>query len=166
MAQHIPYTLDYSGRQVDIELLQSITKPVELQRVTISSVNQTPKLVTGIQKLVQRYASLLLTSVGTVQFDQTAGTVFMPNVAHGLIQTRGRLQQVFASSNLAVIQQLRLDDEDTDTYGAVPEDEQIASARLLDFDIDFVASTIYLRILITTVAGSDIEFIVPTTAPR
>jgi len=166
MAQHIPYTLNYSGRQVDIELLQSVSRPVDLQAVTLGNVNQTPKLVTGIQKLVQRYTSILLSIVNTVKFDASNGTTLVSSIAGGLVQNTGKLQNVFASANLATIGRLRLDDAKTDIYGTVPDDERIANASLLNSNVNFTTNTIYMRILITTQAGDSLEFIVPTTAPR
>jgi hypothetical protein len=166
MALHIPHTVDYSGRQVDIELLQSIAQPVELQQVSVSSVTQTPKIVTGIQKLVQRYASLILQVLGTTHFDQENGSELLRMLMAGVIQNRGRLQNAFAISNNQVVRQLRKDDIQTEIYGTLPEDEQLANAQLLDYDIDFPTATIYLRIRLTSQAGDSLVFIVPTTAPR
>jgi len=166
MAQHIPYKVDYSGRQVDIELLQSIARPVELQQVTVSSVTQMAKIVTGIQKLVQRYASLILQIIETTHFDQENGSELVRMLMAGVIQNRGRLQNAFAISNNQVVRQLRKDDAQEEVYGTMPEDEQLDNAQLLDYDIDFARSTVYLRIRITSRAGDSLEFIVPTTAPR
>ena len=166
MAEHIPYTVDYSGRQVDIELLQSISKPVDLQQVSVSSVTQTPKIVTGIQKLVQRYTSLMLQLLGTTHFDQDNGSELISTVVAGAIGSPGTLQNLFAVANNKVIRQLKKDDVQTDVYGTMPNDERLDSTTLLDYDIDYGSSVAYLRIQITSVAGDSIEFIVPTTAPR
>ena len=56
-------TTNYDNRLVDVELLQSIVVPGAIQRVHVTSVGQDPKIVAGIEKAVQRYAVLLLTSV-------------------------------------------------------------------------------------------------------
>jgi hypothetical protein len=166
MATTYPKTIDYAGRQVDIELLQSVAEPTELIRVYLSLSGDTPKLATGIQKLVHRYAMLLLTTVTEVKFDQTQGTRLLRSVVAGTIQNRGQLQNTFADANSAVLAQMRADDADTDKYGTIPDDEAIVSTRLLDYDIDVQASSIFLRVRLTSRAGSGLTFIVPVTAPR
>jgi hypothetical protein len=166
MSSLIPYKVDYAGRQVDIELLQSIQQPVLEQQVTVSNVAQMPKIVAGIEKLVQRYANALLTSLGTVYFDRGYGTDLLSTIMSGRVQDQGKLQNVFGSANVNTIRQLQADDADTDTYGTQPADEQLKMAELLDFNIDYATSTIYLQVLITSQAGTSLEFIVPVTAPR
>ena len=166
MAEHIPYTIDYSGRQVDVELLQSIARPVVLESVTVSSVTQPAKIVTGIQKLVQRYTSLLLAITGTTHFDSGNGSVLLDRVMRGAITTKGRLINAFAIANGQAIKQLKRDDKQTDIFGSMPDDEQIQTATLLNADIDHETATAYLQVQITSRAGDNITFIVPTTAPR
>jgi hypothetical protein len=163
--QLYPYTLDYRNRLVDIELLQSIAKPTELQRVNLSVVTQQPKLVTGIQKLVQRYTSILLTAIGTVKFDVAHGSELLPDIAAG-IGSKGQLEAVFGLANDDTITQMRLDDNNPDVYGTLPDDERLISAKLLEADIDIETSTAYLKIQLNTAAGDSIVFIVPTTTPR
>ena len=109
---------------------------------------------------------LLLTTVTEVKFDRTQGTRLLRSVVAGTIQNRGQLQNTFADANSAVLAQMRADDGDTDKYGTIPDDEAIVSARLLDYDIDVQASSIFLRVRLTSRAGSGLTFIVPVTAPR
>lgn len=166
MNGHIAHTTDYSGRQVDVELLQSIAKPVDIERVSLSSITKPAKIVAGIQKLVQRYASIFLSVIGDVRFDAKHGSVLMRQVMGGTIQDKGRLLNVFGEANLQVLQQLRRDDNQEDVFGTQPDDEKIASAILLDSNVDYITSTIFMRIKINTLAGDDIVFVVPATAPR
>lgn len=166
MSQHIASTTDYTNRQVDIELLQSISQPVDLQKVSISSVTQAPKAVTGIEKLVQRYTSALLAYFGTVHFDPTYGTNLLTTILAGGVQNIAQLQGAFASANSQAISALRSDDRKTDTFGSVPDDESIVSAKLLDQSIDYNTATVNLKVLITTVAGDNITFVVPVTSSR
>lgn len=158
-----PYTTGYSGRQTDIELLQSVARPVVLQQVTVSNVADTPKIVAGVQKLAQRYTLLLLTDVSSVQFDEDQGTSLLARILGGTIQNRGRLQGAFAVASSRVLDQLRKDDRQEDVFGDAPDDEVLNSTQLIDFDIDFDANTVYLKVKLTTDAGTDITFVVPAT---
>jgi len=166
MSMLIPYNSNYVGRQTDIEMLQSIAQPVLLQKVTVSSVTQTPKAVTGLEKMAQRYTVALLTYYGTVHFAQLFGTNLLGQVLGGQVQNLAALQGLFASSSSKAILQMQTDDVNTTTFGSIPTDEQIVSATLLDQKIDYTTATVYLRVLLTTTAGDNIEFVVPTTIPR
>lgn len=166
MSQLIPYNSNYQGRQVDIEMLQSIAKPVVMQQVSISSVTQSPKAVTGLEKLAQRYTVALLSYYGTVNFDPTFGTTLLQQILGGQVQNLAALQGLFASASSAAIAQMRIDDNNIDTFGTQPTDEQIVSATLLDQNIDYGTATVSLRVLLTTAAGDSIEFVVPTQIPR
>jgi hypothetical protein len=95
----IPYEVNYLNRQIDLELLQSIPQPVEIQRVHTNLIFGPSKIVTGIQKAVQRYALLILTSLRDVHFDQNQGVDFLRPILGGNVQNRGRLQNLFALAN-------------------------------------------------------------------
>lgn len=166
MTRQIPFTQDFSGRQVDIELLQSVSRPVIIERVTLSSVTQPAKIVAGVQKVVQRYANMLLSVLGDTHFDKAKGTELMRQILGGRIQSKGTLIGSFALSNIDVMQQLRLDDALTAVYGEQPDDERIVDARLLDANVDYNTQTIYLRVMISTLAGDKIVFTVPASSPR
>jgi hypothetical protein len=166
MSTFMPYTTDYTNRQVDIELLQSIAQPVNLQQVSISSVTQAPKAVTGIQKLVQRYASALLAYFGTVHFDPNYGTNLIATILGGGIQNVAQLQAAFASASSLAITALRSDDRRVDVFGSIPDDENISSAQLLDQQVVYETATVNLKVLITTLAGDSVTFVVPATASR
>ena len=159
-------TTDYSGRQVDIELLQSVQQLVSPQRVHVSFTSEPVRITAGVEKLVQRYALLFLSAVEQVHFDTEQGTEFMIGVTAGYATTGGSVNRMFALANIRVRDQLLEEIEDTDTFGANQDDEVFSSAELLDFDVDFQSSTLYLQILITTAAGETIEFLLPVTATR
>ena len=163
---YMPYKVDYSGRQVDVEMLQSVSKPADLVAVSLTSVQKTAKIVTGIEKLVQRYALLFLSSIGTVHFVQEQGTYILSNLLAGGIQSRGVLQGLFAVNNVNVLDQLRKDDDRPDIYGDTQPDEVIASADLLDCNVDAASGIVYMQVQITSQAGDAVTFIVPVTAAR
>ena len=156
-------TTDYSGRQVDVELLQTIIQPSGVVPVSISSINTAAKMVAGIQKLVQRYTLLLLTNLNDVKFDAEQGGDLLKLVLDGYVQDTGQLQYAFASANNRVVTQLNNDDLDGETYGTTPMDEMISEAILLDANVEKATSTAYLRIQIISQAGTEFTFVLPVT---
>ncbi len=166
MSTFYPTTIDYSNRQVDVELLQHVPEPTALIQVTLALSHDTPKMVTGIAKLAQRYALLILTTVGEIQFDKNQGTYLLSSIAGARVQNRGQLQVAFASANANVLNQMRGDDSNEDLYGEIPTDEAIRTAQLLDFDIDFQQSVVYLRVYLVSRAGTSVTYVVPISAVR
>lgn len=164
MAASIPTTNSYASRQIDVELLQTIITPDKEQRVSLSNVKKTPKFVTGIEKMAQRYANLLLSFLNTTHFDQDNGTTFLSQLLGG-VQNLGALQSVFASANAAVLSQMSSDDAKT-VYGTLPNDERILNAVLLDSNIDAGTGTAYFRVQLTSLAGDAFVFVIPSTSVR
>lgn len=167
MVQTYPAVLNYSNRQIDVELLQSILEPnVDPQRVNVALVTKGTKIVTGMEKLVQRYALILLSDRGGVHFDPTFGTTLMSDMANGNIQNKGTLLTSFSMANLGVTKIMRDEDALTATYGSQPLDEQLQTATLVDATIDTATATVYLKVSLTTRAGANMVFVIPTTTPR
>jgi len=150
------HTTSYINRLIDLELLQTITEPSGVKRVTISLAHSTPKIVTGLPKLCQRYANLFLTNLGDIQFDQTVGTEFVAAVVGGIVANYGRFFEVFAIANTQTIDQLRKD------TAVLPDDEIIATAELTDFEVNASTGVVMLRIQITSLAGTTAEYVLPT----
>jgi hypothetical protein len=162
----ITATTDYSGRQVDLEFLQTIEKPVGQTAVTKSVALKQPKMVAGLQKLIQRYVVLLLTRLGTVYLAPDQGSRFLDRILRGGGRSGGYIEQTFAFANSDVIDQMRSEDNLEDTYGPTSDDERIDTAVLLDYSVDFATSTLSLRIFLESVAGQSVTYVVPVTVPR
>ena len=158
--------VDYSGRQVDMELLQTITSPVGTIPVVISNVTTTPKIVAGVQKMLQRYVTLLLTPTGDPKFAPDSGSDLLAYVNSGSISDGGVLMYAFALASRSVIRYMNTDDEATDTFGTTPDDERIDTADLTDYAVDYSTGTLKLTIQFTTVAGTVIDYVVPVAAAR
>ena len=154
---------DYTNRQVDVELLQTVVTPEGTIPVSLSNVSKPPKVVAGIEKLAQRYTLLLLTTAGEVKFAQDEGGSLLALVLGGAVQDLGQLQYAFAQANNAVVAMLNDDDLNTDTFGAVPQDEQISGATLLNSSVNKATATAYLQVRITSQAGTSFTFLVPIT---
>ena len=157
-------TTDYTNRQLDVELLKSVLQPALLVPVTVSNVAKPPKMVTGMEKLVQRYTLLLLTEIGSVKFAPTQGGNLLTFVLNGYVQDVGRLQYAFANANAAVSAMIVDDDLATPTYGSQPADEKLKVARLLDASLDRATATAYLRIQIVSKAEDNFTFVIPVTS--
>ena len=158
-------TTDYTGRQLDLELLQSVTTPTALQRVHLTSVGNEPKIVSGIEKAVQRYTVLLLTTVGDIRFDPGVGGVLVSKLAGGQIQNLGYLYHVFALANSSALKALAHDDG-SEVFGSIPDDERITHAVLENAAMDYATGTASLTVVITTAAGSAFTYVVPVNTLR
>ena len=161
----VPATVDYASRQVDVELLQTIPQPVAEQRVYLGTVSFTPKIVTGIEKVVQRYASLLLTTQGEVRFDSAAGGTMIRAVTQGLVSNTGYLTHLFNVVSLNTVRLMRRDDND-ERFGTPPNDERIVDAWLINVTIDYETLTANLTVLISTGAGDAFTYIIPVSTAR
>jgi hypothetical protein len=162
----ITTSTDYSGRQVDIEYLQTIVQPEGTTAVTKSVALSTPKMVAGVQKALQRYTAVLLTVLGEVYLAPDQGTDFLESVLRGNGYSDGYIEQTFAFASSDVLDQLRREDTLVELFGTPAADEQIQSASLLSFSMDFTTSTLSLTVYIETLAGTSFTYVVPVAVPR
>jgi len=160
----IASTIDYAGRQLDMELLQHVATPVN-QRVYPAvdhwKDGSGPSIVTGMQKVVQRYAKLLLTDIGSVKFDESLGGELLTDIRKGKIQSNSYLEFVFNVASHNAVQKMMYDDNNTDVYGDSPDDEKITEARLVDYELRPETATIYVHVEIETRAGEMFTYVIP-----
>jgi hypothetical protein len=156
-------TRDITGRRLDFGALQRVeqVQPVTRLRNTVS-LNDKGDRITGLQKLVQRYTVVFLTIQGDVKYAPTQGTNFVQNLNRGLIQTNESVLHQFIFANSATTSQLRSDDTNPDMGPTAPDDERIANASLLDFEIDYANARLVLQIAITNLQGETTIFVLPT----
>ena len=151
----------YAGRQVDVELLQTITVPAGTQQMHISNVRTTPKFVTGPQKALQRYCYLLLQQLGSVRFSQQIGTTLLQSIMSGLVGGKGGLMSIFAFANADVLALMRTDDQNVAQFGTVQPDEQISTVTVDDITIDYQTGTISLTLAFSFQSGSTVTYVLP-----
>jgi len=170
-------TRNYAGRHVDIELLQHMEQPLPVQRVWPDIVGKpevdpgtgrtvtdlAPKIVSGIEKAVQRYAKLLLTNAGSSRLAPGAGNTLVRSVRAGQVSNLAYFGHLFALANITALSAIAEDDADA-AFGSIPDDERIVSANLEDMELERATGTARLRIRITTAAGDDYTFIIPVEA--
>ena len=154
------YTTDYSNRQLDLEIMQTVIRPVDSVLLSLSLTKQPIKVITGMQKLAQRFALTFLTQLADVHFDQTFGTDFWAALVQGAAQNTGQLQVAITLASTEAVAIMNNDDVDV-IYGAIPADEQLVSANLLDFTVDTSSGTIYLQIELINQAGDSYVYVLP-----
>lgn len=150
----------YAGRQVDIEGLKHIEEMLRKQRV-FPDINTDPRIVAGIEKAVQRYAKLFLTHIGSCKMAPNVGSELIARVKTGNISNMAVLDMLYSEANRNALNAIRSDDEDTDTFGSIPDDERIVNIRLVDMEMDYKTSSIRIHVFITTAAGDTFTFIIP-----
>lgn len=169
-----PTTRNYAGRQVDIELLQHMEETLAFQRVWPDVVgkpeadlktgrtatNVAPKIVSGIEKAVQRYAKLFLTHTGSVRLAPGAGNDLLQSVKTGQVSNAAYFGHLFAVANMTTLEAIAEDDNNS-AFGEIAGDERIVSADLEDMELEPSTGTASLQIRITTAVGEDYTFIVP-----
>jgi hypothetical protein len=156
-------TKSYADRQLDIEALKHVDKMLRKQRV-FPDVHSTPRIVSGIEKAVQRYAKLFLTEIGSIKAAPQIGSTLLSRVLNGMVANEAELGFLYAIANSNALKAIRADDSETGLYGKIPPDERIVSTRLVDISIDYKTYTAKVHVFITTAAGDSFTFIIPVSA--
>jgi hypothetical protein len=142
-------TYDYTGRTVDVAALDGTYADSEFELVQgiMGAGYRSGKVVTGIQKLVQRWVIEFLTPLGSMPYLLNRGSVFLNEARSGRMRTEADVMSVFAYANSKI----------SDT---LIEDEQYSDARLISVAIS-LGSKVSLTIAIDSKAGADRIFTVP-----
>lgn len=149
--------IDYAGRTVDLLLLKTVLDaPVELKRVDVN-VSGTPMIVTGIEKLVQRYALLFLTALGSVKFAEGRGTNIIPRVASGRVYDMATLETAAAEANMMARTRIASGDAGEDT----PDDERLINSVVEKLEFSRQESRVRISVRLTTAAGQTYLYVIP-----
>ena len=151
---------DYSGRTVDLLLLKTVLDaPAYGVRVGIdvSDVEGRPMIVSGIEKMVQRFALLFLNAMGSTMFRPGHGTGLIPEVSRGRVYDMPSLEAAAAEANMMARTSMMSADDGLDT----PDDELIASSEVTGLEFSRERSGVSISIKLTTQAGESFAFIVP-----
>ena len=152
--------VDYAGRTVDLLLLKTVLDvPAVNQRVQVDVSDGTdePRIVTGIEKLVQRYTLLFLNALGSTKFRPDHGTNLIPRAAKGLIYSLATLESAAAEANLFASRQISLADDGDD----IPDDERLVASEITDLVFVRTAAKVKISIRLTTAAGQSYVYIIP-----
>lgn len=157
--------VDYAGRTVDLLLLKTVLDiPVAGKRVTldVSDVRDDPMIVSGVEKMVQRFALCFINAIGSTMFRTYHGTSIVPDVARGLIYNMATLEASAAEANLLARTQVMAADEGADDNGdETPDDERLVDSEVYDLSFSRSESRVRISIRLTTAAGSTYTYIIP-----
>ena len=156
-------TRDYTGRQVDLECLQTIVDPVGTTELSLTAANGTSRRVTGMQKAIQRYVTLLLTPSSSVPFPASDDNLLMDALRAGTVSNMGYLRHLFNMANAGALDIIRRDDYNTQMFGDQGDDERIASVELDGITVDYITSTLGLSLVFRTEAGTDYAYVLPVS---
>ena len=161
---NIPVTTSFSKREVDLECLQSMIEPVEKYKEVQPSITLfTPKIVTGPQKLMQRYVVLFTTITGSDRLRPDDGSRLIPACETGYVNSLADLNYMAAKANNDTRERIIADDND-ETFGIQPDDEKLEDCWIDSVVVDKDSRTVSVYASILTRAGESLTFVVPTTA--
>ena len=148
---------DYTGRKKDISIFQSPDATATGPQDVTAAFGVQAKFCSGVQKLIQRYAILLLSDQGSQFNYPTFGTNFMSTIKAGISPVdKLAAMQIFSSASYDAVLALR-------NYQAarpeIPPDERIVRADLSS--ISLYASFAAFNVTIYTEAGTAVKFLVP-----
>lgn len=146
----------YAGRTVDYLAFDDakVSGDTLLSQTLVKSA-QPGALITGIEKLVQRFLLELLTEIGSLHYTPNRGTYFITQLRAGIVQTSQDLFSAFSSAEVDVRNNLiREEDRNKD-----PADERYKSASLLSATL--FGDTATLSIILVSAAGESRTVIYP-----
>lgn len=152
--------IDYAGRTVDLLLLKTILDVPVLEKrvgIDVSNVVGEPMIVTGIEKMVQRYAIAFLNAIGSTKFCPNHGTDIVDSVANGRVYNMATLESAAAEANLLAGRQLKMADAEEDT----PDDEKLVSSDIEGLEFSRAKSKVRISVRLTTAAGKSYVYIIP-----
>mgnify|MGYP003545155545 CR=1 FL=1 len=147
--------LDYVGRSVDLLAFDGMNLDSEallIQQLVYPGSNGA--LISGVQKLAQRFLLELLTESSSLQYLPKRGCAFMLEARLGIWRTPADVESAYYSSLLDVKRNLILEEADTD-----PLDERFASADLISLSL--TADKAVAHIQVSSQAGVSRKVIFP-----
>lgn len=149
----------YVNRTVDMSAYHGIQPAGDVRLAeTLAPVATGGAIITGVQKVAQRFLCEFLRETGSTPFRPNDGTDFITEVRSGALRTQADVLGAFARGVSQVQAILQAEEADTD-----PPDERF---------IDAIVSQVFvspgltvIRFQIVTQAGSEREFIFPLRIP-
>ena len=144
---------DYTGRQVDLVSLDCPVTGLPSGKLVSQLHFPNPvTVVSGVQKSVQSFVSLLFTVKGSAA-NTSLGCGFLSAAQQGLIRTEQDLRNYYAIELADLLQQVN--------RTVILDDERVVAADLISTQVD--PGRISMTINFTTAAGSQLKLLVPVT---
>lgn len=149
-------TIDqYVGRTADYVAFQGVSPAGSVQlSMSLTQPGSGGSVVTGPQKVVQRFLLELLREKGTMPLRPRGGTDFITEARLGYLRTAADVTGAFSRAVIDIRAELAFEESDSDR-----DDERFKNAELLGVSIG--GGKADMRIRITTRAGASREFIFP-----
>ena len=159
MANEPTTIADYVGRTIDLVVYFGVSANGErLLEETLAPQGESGAIITGVQKVVQRFLIELLKERGSMTFRPNEGTLFLTEAKLGRFQTPAEVEGAFARGVSDVRVTLQNAELATD-----PDDERFVSAEITNVIV--VPDTAIIRFVLQTRAGVDRKFIFPLKVP-
>lgn len=148
---------NYTGRKKDISVMHSPDATIAgPQNITVS-FGKNGQYCAGLQKIIQKYAIILLTDTDSQLNYPTFGTDFLKKLQGGFSPVdKLKASQIFNLASYSAVNSLK-------TYQAsrddIPDDERIVSATLRN--ISLYNGSAAFDVDIATEAGSSMNFLIP-----
>lgn len=144
MTQLSGTTAQYGGRTIDFLAFENMKASGDAQLTqALVLPGQAGALITGIEKLVQRFLLELLTERGSLHYDLQRGTFFITKIRAGMISTSQSLFAVFNAAELELRNTLKMEEDKLNE----PADECYKQATLLAASLlgDFATLSIQVQ---------------------
>lgn len=152
---------NYAGRAIDLFIFQG-AKPVGDQLIAPGFGPGSGQITTGIQKLVQKWAILFFTELGSMEYQLELGTRFLTVASQGGIRDVLQAKSEFNLAAQQIQQTLSLLEE---ANPDMPADEKLDSAKLIAVSLDKAAGKLNMTVTITSEAGTSHDVILPVPVP-
>jgi len=148
-------TTNYSGRKKDLNIFGKVDPyNTDPQRITLG-IGKVSSYVAGVQKLVQRYAIMLLTEMETQPVYPTFGTFLVTNLRGSNRTPKDELIHYFNFANLKVLSEMHAYQQ----TNSDPYDEQISTATLNSMVM--AGDSLAFSVTIETKTGESVPFVIP-----
>lgn len=147
---------DFIGRTIDISLFGNVPDREDDQRLltqTLLSFNGTGAIVTGAQKVAQRFLMRLLKVPGDDPYE-VEGCTFLQDASQGAWQSSADVRASFASALADISEQFAAEILATDPA------EEVFDTAVLD-NVELLAGFVILTIRVVTAAGESRQVISP-----
>lgn len=146
---------EYVGRTVDVLAYTGASPDGErLLTQSLASNGGGGQVCTGLQKLSQRFAIMLLTEKGTVPYLPDRGSDFMTQARLGRLRTQVDVMSSFSAAMIDVLANMKAEETTND-----PDDERIDTADLLSVAVSPGFASITVQV--SSRAGGTTSFIMP-----
>ena len=114
-------------------------------------------IVTGVEKMAQRFLNAFINVLGSTKFMVDFGTDIVDDVSKGRIYNQATLETAAAEANMLARKLITDSDAEYDT----PDDETLVSSDVIDLEFSREKSRIKISIKLTTAAGTSYVYIIP-----